>query len=366
MIRRAGLLDALRFRAVARLLLPHGRARGGPVRLTVAVLDRLADRYGDAVWVPGPAGPVLVPLGAPGVRRLLGARWSYGSAHLDTARRVIGEEIGRLLGARRILTRAVFQNAVDRIARRITLGDPAADDTEITGLYLELRALGPHALGDRTGTARARHARAVRDRLADRVAAHLGTAAPGSLAETAAGDPEPGTVPTGQVAHWFLAFDLLADAALTTLVVLAGEPDLADRVRKDPDVARDCVGETLRLWPAARDLYRETGRELDWDGEVLPAGTPVLVPTVFGHRDRSAVAEPDAYLPDLRAPHPEAGFFPFPLGTGEDLGLWLTAEVVGQLVGRAGFRLLSAGLPVRGPLPRALDPGAFRLAVSER
>ncbi|MBG6134828.1 cytochrome P450 [Longispora fulva] len=418
--------------------------RHGAVRRSTALLDRFRDRYGDAVRVRGPRGPVLVLLTPAAVRRVLGdpvpgaggagavgadvgaggsgcagdavrrggaaggrpdggLALSWGAAsragdrrfpgdvadrhpRTDAVRRVICEEAGRLVAARAVLTWAVFQNAVDRMARRIVLGDPAAGDTEVTGLYLELGAEGHGSRPPGVDAAwpgarrRAERALAVRERLADRLGSYLDAAVPGGVAEAAIDPPRcavtGGGTDTGrekvvgQVAHWFLAFDILAGVALTTLVVLAGERDLADRARKDPDVARACVLETLRLWPPARDLFRDSCREVDWGGEVLPAGTRLLVPAVFGHGDRRTVAEPDAFLPDLRDPSPEAGFFPFDLGepvcAGRDLGVLMTTELVGQLLDRAGFRLLSAGLPVRGPLPRVLDPGAFRLAVSER
>ncbi|MGY0235775.1 hypothetical protein [Longispora urticae] len=415
---RVGAADHLRFglrhrvpALLRRALVPRRwAARDDTVRLPGALLARFRATYGDAVWVGDPRGPALLVLGTNGLLRVLHGPAAPGHPHAAIVRRVIDEEVGRLLAARAVLTRAVFQNSVDRMARRIVLGDAAADDAEVTGLYLELRSEG-NWLGTRPW--RTERARAAHDRLAERFRSYLDAAAPGSLvaalaAETTAGgraaptsdlvagdqmaarrtgDTTAGTggptaagglgaasngpagpdgVPVGRIAHWFLAFDILADTGLTTLVVLAGEPALGDRARRDPEAARACVLETLRLWPPAGDLFRETTRDLDWDGELLPAGTPLLVPAAFHERARS-VEEPDAFRPDLRDPRPGAGFFPLgPGGTGEDLGLLMATELVGRSLDRGRYRLLSAGLPVRGPLPLALDPGAFRLAVGRR
>ncbi|MEV6522506.1 cytochrome P450 [Longispora sp. NPDC051575] len=398
---RAGAADQLRFglrhrvpALLRRAPLPRRWAvRDDTVRLPGALLARFRATYGDAVWVRDQRGPALLVLGTNGLLRVLHGPAAPGHPHAAIVRRVIGEEVGRLLTARAVLTRAVFQNSVDRMARRIVLGDAAADDAEVTGLYLELRSEG-NWLGTRPW--RTDRARAAHDRLAERLRSYLDAAAPGSLVAALAADMTSGIhggpmaagnsgdsvaagvpgavsgpagtdgVPVGQIAHWFLAFDILADTGLTTLVVLAGEPGLGDRARRDHDVARACVLETLRLWPPAGDLFRETTRDLDWDGEFLPAGTRLLVPAAFHERARS-VADPDAFRPDIRDPWPGAGFFPLgPDGAGEDLGLLMATELVAQSLDRGRYRLLSAGLPVRGPLPQVLDPGAFRLSVGRR
>ena len=42
----------------------------------------------------------------------------------------------------------------------------------------------------------------------------------------------------------------------------------------------------MRLWPTTTMLSRETLAETEWGGVAVPAGTQVLIPNMFLHRDR--------------------------------------------------------------------------------
>ncbi|WP_018349910.1 cytochrome P450 [Longispora albida] len=374
-------------------------------------VGRLRQRYpgAEAVWVRGLRGPMLLALTPSAVQRVLGGpvasyavdspekhkmlggmqpdslilsrggdrvlrrRFNesvlgFGSQehpHAARLRAIIAEETGQLLAGETELTAARLDPVMQRIARRVILGDAAAGDQEVTDLYLVLRREG-NWLGTRRW--KAAGIASARERLLARFRAYAGSAEPGSL--IARSGAAQGTVPEGQVTHWLLAFDIIAGTVLGTLAMLGADPYRQLEAAKNPEYLRACVLETLRLWPPVRDLYRETTTALDWDGLTVPAGTGILLPAAY--HQRAGVANADSFQPESRDLGSrvrgfDAGYFPFSGGgatcAGRDLGLLITSALLGELLDRGRFRLLAPVLRPAGRLPYLLPASAIRLSV---
>jgi hypothetical protein len=76
--------------------------------------------------------------------------------------------------------------------------------------------------------------------------------------------------------------------ALTNVVYeLARRPELQDRFREDPATRDALVAEALRLRPAAQAALRELTGPRQVGAHALPAGTPVALPSLLLHRDRT-------------------------------------------------------------------------------
>ena len=54
----------------------------------------------------------------------------------------------------------------------------------------------------------------------------------------------------------------------------------------------------MRLWPTTTMLSRETVADTDWRGVDVPAGTQVLIPNTYLHRDRERLDYADRFAPE--------------------------------------------------------------------
>ena len=54
----------------------------------------------------------------------------------------------------------------------------------------------------------------------------------------------------------------------------------------------------MRLWPTTTMLSRETLADTEWGGATVPAGTQVLIPNTFLHRDRDRHEWADRFAPE--------------------------------------------------------------------
>lgn len=393
---------------------------------SVRLLQRLRDRHGDGpVRVPLPGRPAALVLTADDVRRVLTegpepfapASWekrgalahfqphgvlvSHGEArtqrrrftesvldtgsplHSQAARfaAVAREEAGALRddAAR---TGAFgwdgFVTAWWRIVRRIVLGDGARDDHALTDTLTRLRRRGnwSHLAPRRED---------LRERFAGGVRGHLARAEEGSLAARIAGaDPEPGTVPEDQIGHWLFAWDPGAAVTLRALALLATHPGVRGRARADAAtgpadrprelaVLRAAVLESVRLWPTTPLLLRESTADTDWAGGRLAAGTSLLVPAWFLHRDDRRRADADTLDVDQWLAGGGAAedwmLTPFSGGHGacpaRELVLFVASTVLATLLdGHHAVLLPPESFDAAAPLPRGLNPYALRFGLS--
>lgn len=155
--------------------------------------------------------------------------------------------------------------------------------------------------------------------------------------------------------------DTTAAALANAFGLLALEPDVQTRVRDevrsvasgvpgadalgDLEYTDAVVRETLRLYPSAPALYRETRRPIAFDGYRIPAGADVTVSPWVTHRDDRWWSDPDEFRPErwlddaeaqtASSPHstssgddpdrPEYAYFPFGGGPRHCLGMRFAA-----------------------------------------
>ncbi|MFE4257612.1 cytochrome P450 [Streptomyces sp. NPDC056883] len=414
MTARAGRGESARFAAAhtlpalvrgfvsARPRAAHGHAGPDRPRWSAATLRALRDRHGGApVLVRGLTGTVLLILDPQEIRQFyaepagsLGraAAGTDGCAHtgLRDERRAVDDSVlaagltvhpscGAFLSvltdeARRLtaggsLELARVRHSVARAARRIVLGDAAAEDAE---------------LGRRLGR--------FHEKAGVRIAAYAALAEPHTLIGRARRHAEPfpgaaGPDPVGQVRQWLAAFDLVPGVLLRTLLLLGAHPAEQDAVAAEARAAgwaqgaaqgalprlRACVRESLRLYPAVPDLIRITRAETEWRGVRHPAGTCVVLPVLFHQRDPEHVPAAHVFVPgrwasreadrDVRmAPFSHAGG----RCPGEQLGLLVTAALCAEVLRGHRVRPVRPLLDPLGPLPAALDPQGIRLRLTRR
>ncbi|MCM1965144.1 cytochrome P450 [Streptomyces sp. G1] len=414
MTARAGRGESARFAAAhtlpalvrgfvsARPRAARGHAGPDRPRWSAATLRALRDRHGGApVLVRGLTGTVLLILDPQDIRQFyaepvgsLGrtAAGTDGCAHagLRDERRAVDDSVlaaglavhpscGAFLSvladeARRLtaggsLELARVRHSVARAARRIVLGDAAAEDAE---------------LGRRLGR--------FHERAGARIAAYADLAEPHTLIGRARRHAEPfcgpaGPDPVGQVRQWLAAFDLVPGVLLRTLLLLGAHPAEQDAVAAEARAAgwaqgaaqgalprlRACVRESLRLYPAVPDLIRITRAETEWRGVRHPAGTCVVLPVLFHQRDPEHVPAAHVFVPgrwasreadrDVRmAPFSHAGG----RCPGEQLGLLVTAALCAEVLRGHRVRPVRPLLDPLGPLPAALDPQGIRLRLTRR
>jgi cytochrome P450 len=322
------------------------RRRRAAVRAaTAADVDRWAVRllrgmrraHGSPVWVRMATSPALLLLTEDDLRRALdgspdpfasdpetkrkgmrhfqpdaltisrGADWesrrSFNEAVLATteeaepiagpAAAIATEEIGALrtrIGAGGELHWEPWAEAFARIARRVILGERAAEDVEVSALLAKLMEEAnslPDSESESFGPFMARLQRYVE------------TAEAGSLVTRFGDAPsDERTSPAGQVPHWMFATqDTLAINCFRSLAAIAAHPDARVRAREDGAYLDACLQEAMRLWPTTPMLARELVREIAWNGEIVPKGTQVVISNTFMHRDTDAHPEADRFKP---------------------------------------------------------------------
>jgi cytochrome P450 len=288
---------------------------------------------------------------------------------------VVREESAPLL-ALPTLDWAPFAEAWFRVVRRVTLGDGARDDRELTDMLARLR-------GDANWAFMRPKRRGLRARFLERLAAHMRRAEPGSLASMVAATPAtPTTDPVGQVPQWLFAFDAAGIAAFRMLAVLATHAEARARARAEIAESRGeaaelpflraCVLESVRLWPTTPLILRQTTSETTWEGGTMPAGTGVLIFVPYFHRDDVRLPFADRFLPDiwLGEGSQVAGrwpLIPFSGGPAECPGrqvvLLLASHLLSALLGGGDRRLVPPPwLDPAGRLPGTLDHFGLRFA----
>lgn len=259
-----------------------------------------------------------------------------------------------------------WNRAVRRVARRIVLGEQAADDGELSVMLGELMdKCNPPLPGDA----------GLYERFAAKLGHYVQAAEPGSLVGLIAEAPVTEvTTPERQVTHWLFALgDTLAINALRCLALLAVYDDERTRALEDPGRLDGCLQEAMRLWPTAPMLARVTVRDTDWDGVAVPAGTQVLIVNTFNHRDDDAIDDADSFAPDrwITGTAREDWLFNHfshgPQGCpGANLALLVGKAMLAALLRDREISLLEPALDPTLPLPHALDFFSLRLELSPR
>ena len=314
-------------------------------------------------------------------------RRAFTEAVLDTGRPLHGlgdrfvavaaEEAAELAGAEEIDFER-WSQALRRITRRVVLGDAAAADEELSEQLAEMMS----EANGMSGEISARYPGFV-----ERLGRYVSAAEEGSLVarfREVSADAE--TKPVGQIPHWLFATgDTLAVNALRALAAIVSHPRAERRVREELAAAdrldgeavvglawlEACLEDAMRLWPSTPMLSRVTLAETGWGGAIGPAGTQVLIPNTFLHRDRDRHDHADRFAPERWVSGEAAGDWSFnhfsrgPQGCpGAALALLLGKAVLATVLRERRVELASPRLDPARPLPHMLDPFGVRLALS--
>jgi cytochrome P450 len=254
-----------------------------------------------------------------------------------------------------------------RIARRVILGDSAADDADLSETLGEMMS----EANGMPGKPSARYAGFIA-----RLGEYVGAAEEGSLAARVPDAPaDAETKPVGQFPHWLFATgDTLAINAYRALALLASHPAHRERALEDPAYMEACLEEAMRLWPTTKMLARVTLADTEWGGVTVPAGTQVLIPNTFLHRDRDRHEWADRLTPEhwLNGGGPaDWSFNHFSRGPqgcpGTAIARLAGTAFLSTLLRGREIELLSTELDPSEPLPAMLDFFAlrFRLGASQ-
>ena len=270
--------------------------------------------------------------------------------------------------------------AFQRITRRVVFGDAAIDDVRITDLLGDLMAAGNKTPGKPA---------AGYDEFLARIQTYLDHPDAKSLAGRFDGAPHDSATRTaGQVVHWLFAMgDTLPANLFRTLMVLATHGEPLDEVRAelaeaDLDVAGDvadldflggCILDTMRLWPTTPLFGRVATRDVQFPGgQVLKAGTQVLIDNAFNHRNGKRIGYADRFAPGEWASGDagESWLFNFfshgPQGCpGAGLSVFLGQAFLAKLLA-VRTPMCDVGLDPSRPLPHALDIYGPRIRLRDR
>lgn len=259
-----------------------------------------------------------------------------------------------------------FHELIQRIARRLILGDGATEDERLTELLGKLMSEANGMPGKPSEGL---------SELEAAIAEHVQRADPNSLVAGFTKAPSDAqTAPVGQVPHWLFALgDTLAINAFRTLAVLAADDHVAERARESRDYLGACLQEAMRLWPTTTILSRETTEEIRWGGETVPAGTQVVIVNTFGHRDPDLVDYADRFAPEEwtgGAAGENKAFNFFSRGPqvcpGTTISNLVGEVVLAELLDRFELRAISPKLDLAGPLPHMVDFFGIRVELEPR
>jgi cytochrome P450 len=279
----------------------------------------------------------------------------------DRFSEIAAEEAGALPAE---LDWETWNRAVRRVARRIILGDRAADDERLSEwLGVLMDKSNPPGSGDES----------LYKNFVAALGKHVNASEEGSLASLFAQAPQgEQTDPAGQVIHWLFALgDTLAINALRGLALLAVFDDQRTRALADPAYMDACLHEAMRLWPTTPMLSRETTRELDWDGITVPANTQLVIVNSFNHRDRTRHEFADRFAPEAWIDGGAAEDWSFnhfshgPQGCpGVALSLLVGRTMLATAMRERTVTLLAPNLQRSESLPYSLDYFALRFALA--
>jgi cytochrome P450 len=262
-----------------------------------------------------------------------------------------------------------WNEAFRRITRRVVLGDAAADDLELSETLAEMMS----EANGMPGKTSERYPAFV-----TRLGRYVSGAEPGTLVSQFAEAPaDAETKSVGQIPHWLFANgDTLAINAFRALAAIVSHP--SQRAKVDAELGADgelpyleaCLEDAMRLWPTTTMLSRETVADTDWRGVDVPAGTQVLIPNLYLHRDRARIDYADRFAPErwIRGEAAEEWSFNHfsrgPQGCpGASLALSIGKAVLARLLAGRRVRLVSPSLDPDRPLPGMLDYFGIRFRL---
>jgi cytochrome P450 len=197
-----------------------------------------------------------------------------------------------------------FNEAFQKMTRRVVFGDRAAGNAHLTDLLSELMSAGNKMPGEPAPGY---------DELIWMIEGYLKDPEPNSLAALIADAPAPADVtPAGQVVHWLFAMgDTLGANTFRTLAALSTHLEQQREVRADGRRRHTSAAgiasltylagrllEAMRLWPTTTLFGRVATRDVPFpSGAVLPEGTQVLIYNVFNHRNRDRIPYADCFSP---------------------------------------------------------------------
>jgi len=221
-----------------------------------------------------------------------------GQAPLDHVEVVTREEVERLLAgpvakAGGKLDWESWNRAIQRITRRVVLGDAAAGDWALTETLEDMMAAANGMPGKPADAVEA---------FQRRIAAYADRAESSSLVAAFGDAPtDERTKPMAQVTHWMFALgDTLAANSLRCLAVLATHGEQRVKALDDSSGAYmdACLHEAMRLWPTTAMLSRVSLAPTEWNGETVPEGTQLVIVNTYGHRDRTRLDFADRFAPE--------------------------------------------------------------------
>lgn len=123
---------------------------------------------------------------------------------------------------------------------------------------------------------------------------------PGTIGHGIFEAEERGAIPPGSagpIIHQYLAAGVenTISAIGNIIALFAAHPDQLKLVRKDPSLVSSAFNEVLRFWPPINVWGRETTRDAEIDGVVIPAGARVAVLLGAGNRDPRHYENPDVF-----------------------------------------------------------------------
>lgn len=89
---------------------------------------------------------------------------------------------------------------------------------------------------------------------------------------------------------------------------LARDPDLAERIRREPELIEGFVEEVVRLEAPVQGLYRQAVRECTIGDTTIPAGSALWLAYASANRDSRVFTSPDALIPERTFAQPHLAF----------------------------------------------------------
>ena len=314
------------------------------------------------------------------------ARRAFAEAVLDTGKplhrlaRVFAglavEEADGLLALDHPVGWSDVNAAFQRLTRRVVLGQAAADDSALTDQLSDLMGAGNKMPGKPAPGYADFHAC---------LQAYVDDPDPNALTGLVGGAPH-----AGQLIHWLFAMgDTLPANLLRALALLATHPLQLAEVRAELDGKRltapgtvagatylaGCIQDAMRLWPTTPIFGRVTTEDVRFpQGQLVPAGTQVLIHNVFNHRNRERIPYADRFAPEEWVTGGAADDWSFnffsngPQGCpGAGLSVFLGQAFLGRLLTRAEPSVSSGPkLHAGRPLPYSLDVSALHIELGPR
>jgi hypothetical protein len=290
---------------------------------------------------------------------------------VERFKRIIDEELADFSGIDRTseVGWADFSVRWFRIVRRITLGDVARDDNELTNLLDALRRRANWAFAVPTSKRKL-------ERFQTRLARYLDHPEQGSLIAKLPSN-ERSLELESQIAQWLFAFDAAGIATFRALALLACEPESQARARSEAQesgvdrvFARAVFLDAVRLWPTTPAILRQLTRDDEVGGHTVAKGTGVIIFAPFFHRDSERLSFANRMAPETwmnKEAVPASGLVPFSAGAAmcpaHNLVPMLAGLAIGAVIEKARVDILEPHLDVNA-LPSSLDHFEIRLSVT--